>query len=197
MNTETDIVKEMRWLLSAQTKETNGPHYYTVPRRKMNAILNEIERLRGAPPRPSTAEKTLKNTLESTAMCIDKQHTFEDGETQFARTWWFETEAARDAAALASPSTEGWSYDMDKAPKDGTPFLIARHGRESVTSYNVVYFDDNPGPEWPDHIWAFVDGGGTAYHRDWPTHWHPLLPPPAPEQEGHADRSPEPKASTS
>jgi hypothetical protein len=62
------------------------------------------------------------------------------------------------------------------APRDETEILIARSGKECVSSMNVVYYNDTDlGTK--KHPWVFVDGTN-AYHKDFPTHWMPLPKPP-------------------
>jgi hypothetical protein len=66
---------------------------------------------------------------------------------------------------------------IETAPKDESDIIVCRSGKEVIATFNIVYWNDTDlGSR--THPWCFVDGGG-AYHRDWPTHWMPLPPPPA------------------
>ena len=72
---------------------------------------------------------------------------------------------------------------IDTAPEDGELILVCRFGKEDAPSYNVVYKvpPDIMRPDTLSHPWHFADHA-SAYHKDWPTHWARLRPPPAVER---------------
>lgn len=65
------------------------------------------------------------------------------------------------------------------APRDGTEVEIKKEGYPSPQTPLICWFDLNPDPTWP---WRFDDGTKTpdAMALDWPTHWRPVAPTPAP-----------------
>lgn len=66
---------------------------------------------------------------------------------------------------------EGWQ-PIETAPRDGDEFLA--YGPDPEMQ-QVVFYD--PCKEYPDWIWAVVDG--STRHGKAFTHWRPLLAPPA------------------
>lgn len=89
---------------------------------------------------------------------------------------------ARIDAALsahAPASEDGWCFDMDKAPRDGTQIILFfptyREGAVGVYRWN-----DNDG-ETPDGSpWENIDGFGCSEGEDGPTAWRHLPTPPIP-----------------
>lgn len=73
----------------------------------------------------------------------------------------------------------GWR-PIETAPKDGTEILVALCGGEWATSLMVVSYD----ADQPDFPWITLDGG-QGYHKDAPTHWMPLPPPPIYQRQEH------------
>ena len=75
------------------------------------------------------------------------------------------TEAAKPAG-VSAPSAEGWNFDMEAAPKDGTRILAW------AKKYEQVLLRDHPGPIFV----VYYDGMWRARQNIYvePTAWRPL-----------------------
>lgn len=105
---------------------------------------------------------------------------------------WPLVEAAL-AARPAAPEAQGaWSFDMEAAPRDGTPVIVAAesHHKDGEPIVGEAYIDADNGGHW---WWAGESYGG--YHAA-PLHevgnppyaWHPMLDAPAPPSSGQGGR---------
>jgi hypothetical protein len=82
-------------------------------------------------------------------------------------------------AALTAALSAAWR-PIESAPKDETPILIGAFSPHGAGLQAVVTYDGQP-PGGSEYVWRTDDGIG--YHRDLPTHWQPLPPPPEERKE--------------
>lgn len=166
------------------------------------ALVREVRELRKTVEEGAFARKVYSAVLARDASALNAALTETYGAirthiTQEDMAWADDVLKSRQYPLQSTQPVEGGWRPIETAPKDGTPIQarIPGHGSDNIIAWVHGFLDDNeldcsgwafvedqePPADWTDGVcWARNEDGQPSTS---PTHWQPLPPPPAQEEE--------------
>jgi hypothetical protein len=154
-----------------------------------HAFVDRLLSIRPEEPAPNSTRTGAAETEEAVEAAASEREVLRKAvsnalhDNQFLDDWREMVDPVVDAALAArpeAPSDAGWSFDMEAAPRDGTPINV---GRDNGCGWDLlVVWWSKSASEYPWH----TEGGG-----EYPEHrfdcWATLTPPSDPAPSGQAE----------